>query len=700
MPNYVRKSIMLLLAAIIYINISQPSHAQDAKYYYLQGLELKEQGDIEGAIAALRKATARNNRFAEAYYQLGLLYIEKGTFRSKSMAETVLLRARRLEQDSTKYLHALADLYDSRTFYDVEKLIFKRIMKEDTTDMRALNYLSEYYKTKALDYWEHYFERDDYLLFDGKEITYQDYKKFATKKNKYDRFVSQDKYLNIAEKLNDRILALEPENRDAFFNKALFLLEKDDLEQFIDMCKKVVEKNPFDSDAYMFLGLCYSLQGKYEKSNEHYNFAFKTMNPEDRLILENIQYLRPNVKVTLTSTDSSLIKEADTFWNRKDPFYLTSYNERRLEHYNRVAEVNLRFSMLRKGIKGWQTEQGLVWIKFGRPLYIIRGLYQTEHWFYEDFTIIFSRVIFGNFDFYKPWNLLTNTNAISREFPDYFRLKSQAGIAPLVTDLVSFRGEYDKTLVEIYYGFPVNMISWELELDKVYGDVYHGAYIFDTDWERITQEVDTSYLAFDSSEIDTASSDIIVTSQSFNLNAGQYFYAVEMLDPISGNIGIFRSPVEVYNYGWDSLMISDILVSRKADIIDQEQAISRDNITFSASATHYFKESQPVIIYYEVYNLFVEDTELHNHYRMEYMIEPAPKEESAAKRFLKNLIWRGSKEEGISVSSEYRGVGRTDNLLLTIDHRITKPGEYLLTIRITDLVSGMATEKTTTIWIY
>ncbi|KPK86989.1 hypothetical protein AMJ80_12805 [bacterium SM23_31] len=661
---------------------------------------MKEQGDIEGAISALRKATARNNRFAEAYYQLGLLYIEKGTFRSKTMAETVLLRARRIEQDSTKYLHALAVLYDSQTFYDIEKIIFKRIMKEDTTDMRALNYLSEYYKLKVLNYWNHYFEKDEYLIFNGKEITYENYTKYATKKNRFDRFISQDKYLKILEELSDRTLALEPEHRDAFYNKALILLERDDVEQLIELCKIIIEKNPFDPDANMFLGLGYSLQGKYEKSNEHYNLAFKTMNPEDRFIFENIDYLKPNVKVTLTGTDSSLINESDTFWNTRDPFYLTSYNERRLEHYSRVAEANLRFSMPRKGTMGWQTEQGTVWIKFGRPLRIERGLGQTELWFYENFRIIFGRTIFGNFDFYKPWNLRTNTNAISMEYPDYYRFRSQTEFFGLETDIVSFRGDNESTLVEIYYGLPVNKISWEPELDKVYGDVYHGAYIFDTDWGRITQEVDTSYLAFDSSQIDTSSSDILVTLQSFNLNAGEYFYAVEMLDPVSGNTGIFRSPVDVTYYGADSLMISDILVSRKADIIDREQPISRDNITFMASATHQFKESQPVVIYYEVYNLFVDDEELRNHYRMEYMIEPAPEEESIAKRLLKSLIWRGSKEEGISVSSEYRGVGGTDNQLLTIEHSITKPGEYLLTVRITDLISGMAAEKNTTIWIY
>lgn len=695
---------IIIIAFIVILTSFPHVYAQNAKYYYRLGLELKEKGDIKGAIDALRKATARNNGFAEAYYQLGLLYTEKGTFRSKSMAEEVLWRARRLERDSTKYLHALADLYDSRTFYDAEKIIFERVVKEDTTDVRALNYLVEYYKIKVLDYWEHYFEKDDFLLFNGKETTYKDYKKFATKKNRYDRFRSQDKYINIAEKFNDRILALEPDNREAFYNKALFLLEKDNIEQLVYLCKKTVEKNPSDSDAHMFLGLGYGLQGKYDKSFEHYKLAFETMNPDDRIMLEYTQYLSPNIKIFMKGTDRQLTEEYEAFWAYGDPFNLTSYNERVLEHYNRFAEANLRFSIPKKDIVGWRTDPGLVWIRFGRPLRISRGRNsggsQNESWIYEDFKIGFERKFWNNYDFYKPWNLATNTDGISREFPDYFRLKSEAEIALLEADVVSFRGEDDKTLVDIYYGLPVNMISWESEFDKIYGDVCHGAFVFDTGWNQISQAVDTSYLAFDSSMIDTASSELLVNSQSFNLEHGDYFYAVEMLDPVSGNIGMLRSPMKVTHYGKDSLQISDILIAVKADIIDREQAPTKDNITFSVNPSRNFYKSQPVVIYYEVYNLFIEDSELRNHYRMDYMIEPAPKEEGKVKSFLRNLVWFGGKEEGVSVSAEYRGIGKTGNHLLTIEHGITRPGEYRLTVRITDLISRMVTERTTPILIY
>jgi len=45
-------------------------------------------------------------------------------------------------------------------------------------------------------------------------------------------------------------------------------------------------------------------------------------------------------------------------------------------------------------------------------------------------------------------------------------------------------------------------------------------------------------------------------------------------------------------------------------------------------------------------------------------------------------------------------VGSTDNRILSIQHSITEPGEYGLTVRITDLQSGKTVEKSSKIRIY
>jgi hypothetical protein len=173
-----------------------------------------------------------------------------------------------------------------------------------------------------------------------------------------------------------------------------------------------------------------------------------------------------------------------------------------------------------------------------------------------------------------------------------------------------------------------------------------------------------------------------------------------VLDLTSGNIGVYRSSVKLPDYRSDSLMISDILVANKADMIEPHDIVSRDNIEFDVNPAHSFKSKQEIDIYFEIYNLFVEKSTENNHYRLEYSIIPEVKEENEVKKFLKGLIAGGAQNEGISVSTEQRNTGRTGNHILHIAHSLSKSGKYTLTIRITDFISGQGAVKTVPILIY
>jgi GWxTD domain-containing protein len=52
------------------------------------------------------------------------------------------------------------------------------------------------------------------------------------------------------------------------------------------------------------------------------------------------------------------------FWLRRDPTPGTEQNEMKEEHYRRIAFANDRFTA---GIPGWQTDRGMIYIKYGPP---------------------------------------------------------------------------------------------------------------------------------------------------------------------------------------------------------------------------------------------------------------------------------------------------------------------------------------------
>jgi GWxTD domain-containing protein len=55
------------------------------------------------------------------------------------------------------------------------------------------------------------------------------------------------------------------------------------------------------------------------------------------------------------------------FWTSIEPLFLTTWNERRMEHAARVVAANLLFSSTTLGMDGWESFSGQVWIRYGRP---------------------------------------------------------------------------------------------------------------------------------------------------------------------------------------------------------------------------------------------------------------------------------------------------------------------------------------------
>ena len=63
-------------------------------------------------------------------------------------------------------------------------------------------------------------------------------------------------------------------------------------------------------------------------------------------------------------TDDERQKFIEQFWLRRDPTPGTPENEMKEEHYRRIAFANDHFSA---GIPGWQTDRGMIYIKYGPP---------------------------------------------------------------------------------------------------------------------------------------------------------------------------------------------------------------------------------------------------------------------------------------------------------------------------------------------
>ena len=87
------------------------------------------------------------------------------------------------------------------------------------------------------------------------------------------------------------------------------------------------------------------------------------MEPEEKKFFDSIELIsnkKTKMRISEIYPDNEF-SSLKKFWKNHDPVKFTEYNERLIEHYTRVAYVNLRFSKPEKGIKGWQTEPGNIY---------------------------------------------------------------------------------------------------------------------------------------------------------------------------------------------------------------------------------------------------------------------------------------------------------------------------------------------------
>ena len=78
------------------------------------------------------------------------------------------------------------------------------------------------------------------------------------------------------------------------------------------------------------------------------------MSLEERELLESIDLLVPKEDHASRDTTQMIDKllEREMFWKSQDPLYLSDFNERKMEHFGRLAYSNLRFKRFSDDVEG------------------------------------------------------------------------------------------------------------------------------------------------------------------------------------------------------------------------------------------------------------------------------------------------------------------------------------------------------------
>lgn len=289
------------------------------------------------------------NKDADSYYEYGNLLNTKNTFESRALARESYKAAVLRDPKNITYRFTYAKLCAG---YSKGEGIqeYEKIIELDEKNIDAYVHLG---KLCSEEYEE---------LFNARRNTERGNVYLESANEKY----------SLAEKYYVKALSLNKFSVEANLGLARLYAGKRRFNHAIILLNFLFEKNPNVIDLNLYSGIYNYRVGMIKPALAHFQKALSLMTEEERKVytLKSVQmFLEPGEqkKFELLSEEEK-INYLQKYWEMKDPLFLSDENERLAEHYFRVAYSNLYFGIPMKGIPGWQSDRGKVFISFGEPV--------------------------------------------------------------------------------------------------------------------------------------------------------------------------------------------------------------------------------------------------------------------------------------------------------------------------------------------
>jgi GWxTD domain-containing protein len=692
---------------------NRPQSTENTKAFlcFQRSDTLAARGDTSGALAQLKRAVWHDRGFGAAYHRMGELYMAAGRVEDDVLARYSLKEALQLEPDNVDFLLTWMRFSVRTGALGSAKKAGEKILELDSLNIETYLTLGKIHEGD----WFHF---HDMISPQEKGILFR----LAGEAEK--EAIQALTYYQTA-------LQTNPACAEALYRLALIHYERENLEEMAALMIRAVEAEPDNPDYHLFLGLAWHRMRRFEEAEAAYVRARETMEPEERAVFETVDLIAAPDRVPDFQKAAGEEKDRMTgrFWASKDPVLLTPLNERRLEHYGRIAYANLRYSIPRYGIRGWSTDRGRAYIRFGppdfkfktRPQYTegisgspLKGLgmipksvkeksighaevegviyqlhpggknplkYSLQTWQYPDFSLNFMDYTFtGNYrhantDIYKY---------ILKKIPEQYRFLDPAQRIPLLASVACFRGEGGKTELEAYQSLPESEV-WHLEKEGYYA-LQQGMFLFDADWNPVVNQVSVRKRLFS-----FQNSLLLFGWNRVRIKPGNYRMVVEYFSEEEDKLGRWEGEVEVPSISEDSLAVSSIVLARGIGNPEESGELRRGGMRIMPNTLGTYETGSLIPLYFEIYNLTFSPDGLTN-YRITFTVEPV-KEEGALKALAGRIL--GGDETGRIVTSyDYTGQSRDESVYQGLELEDPRPLKYRITVEVTDQNTGAAVSQT------
>ena len=594
----------------------------------------------------------------------GLLWINEGKLQDRIKAKEVIEKY--VSQSNNKVFadFSLGVLYKAQDNGHSARKYFQEAVDADETFVPALIELAESYYQDVLKYYYRYTDT-------SVPLSYRDYAV-----EDYDFAVS---YLKKA-------LRYEPKNRPAAYLLGSLYYELEDYELMRMLFAEFSEYYPRDKDVNQFLGLAYLALHNYEMASEYFQSALEAMGDEEKEEVLNPEYLMKDKSENIENMD---------YWAGKDPMFLTSENERMLEHLGRFAFANLRFSVPRLNVEGWKTDRGKTYIRYGKPNYIVEygknlefdAIYSPmQIWVYPQFQLAFTDEFWnGLYQYTEPplsskstFKERTNVNYtliaenVFQVLPETFDFELSGGTFQSSYFIKFFKG---KTNTDGLLAF---LVPVEEEIYEPKQELESGFFLLN-DKNLPEKEYKNKYVLNYETSLSEPEKSYALRNLTFETDPGNFSYSFELLNKTLEENFVDRREVEIPVFASDSLLLSDLILADKIGREPSEEAFSRNGLNILPNVSQMYQASDTMKIYFEIYNLSLDSDSLAR-YQVENSIA-----ENKSRGIFNTLFGGGPKKVGFV--NEYSGSGKNDYVIQAISLANLNPGEYNLEIILKDEIS-------------
>ncbi len=292
------------------------------------------------SIKAFRAILSRDDEYAPAYNALANLYLQINTVNDRQRAAQMILKAIMIDPNNAEYRLTRGKIWWAQGFRSRALSQYENVNEKHPNN------------TEALDGEGMYLVYEFLALKDGR----RDFGKYAQE--------AKQEAIQVLRKS----IQLDGTNQKPYYLLGILYFEDKYWDAFHALMQALRTQYPDDKNALLFCGLAAYQIGEFNESHDYYQRALDLMSLEERELLESIDLLVPKEDHASRDTTQTIdaLLEREMFWKSQDPLYLSKFNERKMEHFGRMAYSNLRFRRFSDNVEGWQTDMGKTYIKFGR----------------------------------------------------------------------------------------------------------------------------------------------------------------------------------------------------------------------------------------------------------------------------------------------------------------------------------------------